>query len=73
MNVSSRGTMSGSGAEERVLPDRVPRLELDRDRAELGEMPADQDAVALASHFFAIAPAATRIVVSRADARPPPR
>jgi hypothetical protein len=40
---------------------------------ELAHPAADRDAVALASHLRAIAPAATRTAVSRADERPPPR
>jgi hypothetical protein len=61
------------GDEERIRVDVRPVLERDRDGTELHEMAADRHAVALASHLRAIAPAATRTAVSRAEARPPPR
>ena len=41
--------------------------------AELAHVAAHAHAVAFASHFLAMAPAATVGAVSRADERPPPR
>lgn len=68
-----RVQLVGIGAEERVKFYLIPVFDCQRNVAHLGQTAADNDAEFLLEIFLAIAPAATRIAVSRAEERPPPR
>jgi hypothetical protein len=59
-------------AEERIAVDLSKVARLDADRADLGEIAGMRMPRRSARYFRAIAPAATRITVSRADDQPPP-
>ncbi len=60
-------------AEEGVLLNLIPIFDGQRNIAHLRQAAANDDAELRGKVFLAIAPAATRIAVSRAEERPPPR
>ncbi len=60
-------------AEKRILLDLRPVFDFQRNVTHLGQAAANLNAKFLGEIFFAIAPAATRMAVSRAEERPPPR
>lgn len=59
--------------EEGVLLNLIPIFDGQRNIAHLRQAAANDDAELRGKVFLAIAPAATRIAVSRAEERPPPR
>ena len=74
MKVSSSSNTRRIGAEERVFTRGRGLGCCQLDRPQLAQIAADRHAEALGQYLArAIAPAATRMAVSRAEERPPPR
>src|SRR6185503_8342363 len=73
MNCSSFGTIPGSGEKKGFSPTASQDLNAILFGPICARWPRTSTPYRSRSHFFAIAPAATRIAVSRAEARPPPR
>lgn len=70
---SSRRRFYPGPTEEGVLLNLIPIFDGQRNIAHLRQAAANDDAELRGKVFLAIAPAATRIAVSRAEERPPPR
>lgn len=70
---SSNASILSGPAEEWILLDLRPVFDFQWNVAHLGQATANLNAKFLGEIFLAIAPAATRIAVSRAEERPPPR
>lgn len=70
---SSNASILSGRAEERILFNQRPVFDFQRNVAHLGQAAADFNTKFLGEIFLAIAPAATRMAVSRAEERPPPR
>src|SRR3546814_3242592 len=73
MNVSSSGTCAASGQKNGLSSTALQSCEHGTTSPICARCPRTHTPKRSASHFFAITAAATRIVVSRADERPPPR